>query len=202
MHEIALLTVMLQSHPMHGMAHGPDPLSLFNHHLAGLLVILLGVLGYLDAVASGKREWLKLLWPVPLIALGIYLLLRSDAAGWPPNIAGQLSEAEGVQHKLFALLALIIGGIELGRRLGRLTGSVWTSILYGALFVAGAFLIVHGGHHARVVHLEHLGMGLVAISIVAVKMAAEWKTSAPWLSAYLLPSLFTLLGLQLVLYVE
>lgn len=202
MHAIALLYPALQTHGMPGMTHGPDPLSLFNHHLAGVLVILLGVFGYLDAAASARREWLRLLWPLPLIAIGVYLLLRSDAPGWPPDLARQFSEAEGIQHKIFALLALTIGGIELARRLGYLRRAVWQHVLYGVLLVAGVFLIFHGGHHSHLVHAEHLGMGLVALSIVVVRVAADVQTNAPWLSAYLLPSLFTLLGLQLVLYVE
>jgi hypothetical protein len=202
MHPTALHVLALQAHEMPGMAHGPDPLSLFNHHLAGVLVIILGVLGFLDAAASGRREWLRVIWPVPLIALGVYLLLRSDAAGWPPDLARQLAETEGIQHKIFALLALIIGGVELSRRLGYLRGAVWKHVLYGVLLVAGVFLIFHGGHHSRIVHAEHLGMGLVAISIVVVRVAADLQMDARWLSAYLLPSLFTLLGLQLVLYVE
>lgn len=202
MHATTLHALALQGHDMAGMARGPDPLSLFNHHLAGVLVILLGVLGYLDAAASERRVWLRLLWPLPLIALGLYLFLRSDAPGWPPDLTRQLSETEGVQHKIFALLALTIGGIELARRLGYLRGAVWTHVLYGVLLAAGVFLILHGGHHARIVHAEHLGMGLVALSIVAVRVAADVQADVRWLSAYLLPSLFTLLGLQLVLYVE
>jgi hypothetical protein len=187
---------------MHSMMHAPDPFSLFNHHLSGVLVILLGVLAYVEATASGGREWARVLWPVPLLALGVYLLLRSDAPDWPPDIAGQLSESEGVQHKLFALLALTIGGIELARRLGRLRGSGWKHLVSGVLLVGGLALLLHGGHHSRTVHLEHLAMGIVAIAIASATAASALHSRARWISVYLLPSLFTLLGLQLVLYVE
>lgn len=199
MRGLLLLTLAQQ---MPGMTHGPDAFSLFNHRLSGLLVILLGVLAYVDATASGTREHVRLLWPIPLLALGVYLLARSDDPGWPPRLMGQLSTSEGIQHKIFAVLALSLGGIDMLRRLGRLTHPLWAYLFYAAMLLAGILLLFHGGHHSGTVRLEHSAMGAVAIAIALVKVTADRQRAARWLSTGLLPGLFLILGLQLVLYVE
>ncbi|HET7564506.1 MAG TPA: hypothetical protein VFJ96_05900 [Gemmatimonadaceae bacterium] len=196
-----LLHTLAQQMP--GMMHGPDAFSLFNHRLSGLLVLLLGALAYVDATASGKqRERVRLLWPLPLLLLGLYLLVRSDDPSWPPRFVKQLSTVEGIQHKLFAVMALSLGGIELLRRSGRLTHPLWSYVFYAVMLLAGVFLLFHGGHHSGMVHIEHTAMGVIAIAIAVVKVTADRKRAVTWLSASLLPGLFVLLGLQLLLYVE
>lgn len=199
MHALSLLSLAQQ---MPGMSPESVAFSLFNHRLAGLLVVLLGVLGVVDASASGKREWLKLLWPMPLIVLGIYLLLRSDAPAWPPHIVEQMSNAEGVQHKIFAVLVLSLGGIDLLRRSGRLMHPIWNYLFYAVMLVAGIFLLFHGGHHSALVRNEHAAMAVVAIAIVVAKVMADRKHTARWLAVGVVPSLFILLGVQLLLYTE
>src|SRR2546425_5742576 len=53
-------TTLFRSYP-------PDAFSLFNHHLAGVLVIVLAVFTALEGSPLGTQHpWLKYLWPLPL----------------------------------------------------------------------------------------------------------------------------------------
>src|SRR5437879_4575109 len=65
-------------HDMSRMSQAPDPLSLFNHHLAGWMLILVALIGVLELSPLKKYDWLRRLWPLPLIFLAMLMFLRSD----------------------------------------------------------------------------------------------------------------------------
>lgn len=202
---IYLCLLAAQIHHMdHGAMATPDELSLFNHRLAGVLVILLGVITYAEESRLGRSSWVRYLWPLPLLGLGTYLLIRSDGElPWPFRLHLWLHDMEAVQHKIFALIALSIGGIELLRRTGHLQQAGWRYMFYGIMFGGGLFLLFHRGvQHSHVVHLQHMAMGTVAIGVTVVKTLSDIQSGVLWLRLYLLPSLLLLLGFQLVLYVE
>ncbi len=54
----------------------------FNHHLAGLFLLLIGVLAFL-ARSSPKLSFLGFLWPFLFILPGLYLAVMSDPDVWP-----------------------------------------------------------------------------------------------------------------------
>lgn len=200
------LALALQTHDMHAgpeMAL-PDELSLFNHHLAGGLVILLAALTYLEESKSGRVKGVKYLWPLPLLGLSLYLLIRSDSElTWPPTVTGWLHDPEAIQHKIFAVLALGIGLVELFRRTGHLQHAGWRYVFYGSMFVAAVFLLFHSGeHHTHIIHQQHLGMASAGLAIGAVRVLSDIKNGIAWLRVYLLPGLILVLGLLLVFYRE
>ncbi len=201
-----LFALALQIHEVHA-GHGPsapDEFSLFNHHLAGLFLILLAGIAFLERTALGQRRGVQYLWPLPLIGLGIYLLLRSDGEiTWRFASAQWLPDAEAVQHKLFALLAVAIGVIELLRRARKLKHPGWRYIFYGCLFLGGLFLLFHSGaSHSHVVHRQHIGMGISAMGVSVARVLADNRSGDRWLGLYLLPGLILVLGLQLLFYFE
>ena len=197
------LALQHDMHAGHEMAPPPDPFSLFNHHLAGLLVILVAVFTYLEESRFGTtHRWVKYLWPLPLLAVATFVLLRSDSfvtlhwSEWLPD-------TEAVQHKLFGLLALAIGGIELLRRAGQLQHPAWGYVFYAGAFIGGLFLLFHAGvQHSHIIHQQHIGMGTAAVAIAVAKTWSDFQKHSPWLRLYLVPALFVVLGLQLALYVE
>ncbi len=200
------LALAFFQHDMHGMSHEmaseADPFSLFNHHLAGWLVVLVGLLTLLEESRFGQRRWVKCLWPLPLLAVAVFVLLRSDSdITWQFSV--WLPDTEAVQHKLFGLLALAIGLIELLRRTGHLTHVVWRYLFYAGLFGGGAFLLFHSGvQHSHIIHQQHIRMGATAIAIALAKVLADVTPRTAWLRMYLVPALFLGLGLQLAFYVE
>jgi copper resistance protein D len=210
---IILLASRFLTHALHlagmpGMEQGQIPvdrLSLVNHHLAGVLIILLGIFTFADnSQFTSRQKWTKYLWPTPLIALGVYLLFHSDYDSvWTLEAFTKLRDPENAQHKIFALMAVSLGLIELFHRTGYLKSPAWRYLFYGLMFAGGIFLIFHGGHHSKLIHVEHLGMGAVAICIAFAKVLSDWKAGiSRWVPLYLLPFLIVLLGLQLVFYFE
>jgi len=188
---------------MEHMNMGPDELSLFNHHFAGTLLILTAVFGFIEESPLRKYRWARYLWPLPLMVLAIYLLLRSDSE----HVSGLalshiLADPEAVQHKLFALLAMGIALLELLRRTGHLKHLAWSYILYTGMVAGGIFLLLHGGHHSMAVHEQHRIMGITAISIGVVKALGDILKNQIWLRSIALPMAMLALGIELVRYYE
>ncbi len=202
-----LLALFLQSHDMasmHDMPHTPDQFSLFNHHLAGVLILFLAVFTFLEESAFGKaHSWVKYLWPMPLFAEAIFIILRGDSElQWPIRLATIMPDAEAVQHKIFALLALGIAIIEFFRRTGRLSHPGWRYVFYGLMFVGGIFLFFHSGHHTMKIHYQHWAMGTWCVAVAVARVGADLKPRTTWLPRYLLPLFIMGVGLQLFFYVE
>lgn len=201
-----LLALALQAHDMHAGHEmpGPDPVSLFNHHLAGVLVVFLGGFSYLEHTKLGEQRWVKFLWPLPLLVLGVFLMIYSDNPQfWPFKLSRWARHWTAVQHKIFALVAILLGLIELFRRTGRLKHRAWPHVLNTLMLGAGVFLIFHrGGHHSSIIHIQHMGMGTVAVVLSLLKTVADLRTRLRWLSLYVVPALIVTLGLQLAFYVE
>jgi hypothetical protein len=199
----ALALKMIQMHAGHDTASMLDKDSLFNHHLAGTLVILLGVFAYLEQSELSRQRWVKLLWPLPLLALGTYLMLWSDNPQLRPfEFSSWMPSRNSLQHKIFALFEILLGLIELLRRTGHLKHIAWRQLLNGLILGAGIFLFFHRDHHSHVVHVEHFWMAVVAVTTALVKILTDYQNRTSWLSLYVMPALFVALGLQLALYVE
>jgi hypothetical protein len=144
----------------------------FNHHLAGIFVILIGLSELRPAMGIRALAWTWLLLPVAMLATGMFLLIWSDHDAWP---IGSLSFAqtflmgdwETVQHKLFGVLLLLIGGIEWLRRTGRLNHLWWRIPLPGFAIIGGLSLFMHshGAHpSAHKIALHHTIMGIMAVA--------------------------------------
>ncbi len=61
-----------------GMAY-----SNFNHHLAGIFIILIGLSEIRNGVAAWVLAWTRFLLPVFMVSIGVFLLIWSDHEGWP-----------------------------------------------------------------------------------------------------------------------
>ncbi|MFL6299365.1 MAG: LiaF transmembrane domain-containing protein [Terriglobales bacterium] len=201
---------MDHQHP--GKEPGPDPDSLRNHHIAGFGIIFLALLTYLEERNFAKLKYLKYFWPVLLYVIGIAVLIWSDPGTWPDGDTPLSTQPEAIQHKIFAVIALVIATIELFRRTGTLAHIAWRGVLSGAILVAGVFLLFHHGRHVHVVHLQHRAMGITAVLLGIAKftepaldgsVGAQQRMSLGQRLRSHLPSLLTLLlGLMFVFYFE
>jgi hypothetical protein len=200
-------------HEHSGMAEpGPDPDSLRNHHIAGFGVIFLALLTYLEERNFARLKYLKYFWPVLLYVIGFAVLIWSDPGTWPDGDTPLSTQPEAIQHKIFALIALVIATVELFRRTGALRHIAWRAVLSGAILTAGVFLLFHHGRHVHVVHLQHRAMGLTAALLGVAKftepaldgsVGAERRMSVGQRVRSHLPSLLTfVLGLMFVFYFE
>jgi hypothetical protein len=215
--------------PDHGSSHHHNPAvdqtdrwegspegkaySNFNHHLAGVFIILIGLSEVRYGFAASVLAWTRFLLPIFMVSVGVFLLIWSDHKGWP--FGSTFSEAfftgewETIQHKWFGILALVIGVIEWLRRTGQLTERWWRIPLPAFAIVGGLSLFLH--HHganpsAHKIALHHAVMGMMAVTAGSSKFLSDWKQSlvtdkpSPWELAW--AALVLLIGIQLLVYSE
>lgn len=186
----------------------------FNHHLAGVLVILMGLAELAQASRLPPLGWVKVLLPVSMLITGLFLLIWSDHEAWP---IGSLSfgqtyfggDHEILQHKTFGVLLLVVGIVELLRRFGRLRHFVWTVPLPILAAIAGVMLFghSHGAHpSAQKIAIHHTIMGTMALAAGSSKLlygslhSASGSPRVIW--EWIWGGLVFALGIQLFWYSE
>lgn len=192
----------------------------FNHMLAGVGVILVGMIELRTAMGWMAFAWLRWLLPVALVGSGIFLLIWSDHLAWPigswtlvETLSGK--DPEMLQHKIFGVLALMVGTVEWFRRAGILGHWCWSALLPGFALIGGMMLFIHmhGPHPAgHQIQNHHNVMGTLALSGGLAWFAGEWLSrpqasigdSSRW--AFILKCIWAflviLIGIQLMFYSE
>jgi len=189
--------------------------SQFNHHLAAVFVLLIGLSELLAAFTLRSLAWTRFLLPVTMLAAGGYLLGWSDHDAWP---IGSLSFAQTFvgddleiqQHKLYALLFLSVGTVEALRWLGKIPGREGAWPLPILAVVGGVLLFAHDHGENPAAHsiaMNHMIMGTIAIAAGLVRLAAPALLrrdglAGHWAWQFAWPGLILLLGVQLLLYTE
>ena len=154
----------------------------FNHALAGLGVILVGLTELRTAMGWTALTWSRWLLPASLVSSGIFLLIWSDHEAWPIGswtLAETFSgkDPEMLQHKIFGILALAVGMVEWVRRAGKLGQWAWSILLPGYALIGGGmlFLHMHGPHPAgHQIQIHHNVMGTLAMAGGLAWFAGEW----------------------------
>jgi copper resistance protein D len=187
----------------------------FNHHLAGVLVMLAGI--FFLAQGPLARRWPRVgyAWPLCLLLGGFFLLLVSDTEIWP---FGYMSftyaithNREDAQHKTFALILLVIGAIETLRASGRLKAA-WSAWVFPVVGILGCVLLLfheHGGMHGpdamktmfAVMH-EHYAFAAVGVLACVTKGLSDVKANWSGIFAKIWPVCMIALGILLVMYHE
>lgn len=188
----------------------------FNHHLAGLLVALAGVFLLLEDKLAKRWPAARYVWSWCFLAAGIFLLIFSDTEIWP---FGKMSfwyaithEPEDLQHKIFAVILLALGFIELQRARKRLQNA-WSAWAFPVIGVAGSVLLLFHHHQAGMVgphHMEtmehiqnqHRAFAATGGGIALTKGLSEVQTT--WRQAFqkIWPTLLIVLGVLLMMYTE
>jgi len=192
----------------------------FNHALAGVGVILVGLSELQTTVGWQVLAWSRWLLPASLLGAGIFLLIWSDHLAWPigpwtlsETVSGK--DPEMLQHKIFGVLALGVGTVEWFLRTGKLTHLFWRGLLPGFALVGGLmlFMHMHGPHPAGPqIQLHHHVMGTLALAGGLAWFAGEFvhqehvsPPTSSQLSSILkiLWALFVVtIGVQLLFYSE
>jgi uncharacterized membrane protein len=119
-----------------------------NHQIAGFALVAIAMLAILGR-SSQRFRGARYLWPLVLIAMGLFLAAWSDAEIWP---RGPLPwtwlidhDAESRQHKIYAVLLAAMGVVEFLRARGTL--KPWLqSWSFPLLAVCGAALLTMHSH--------------------------------------------------------
>jgi putative copper resistance protein D len=163
----------------------------FNHRLAAAFVLLIGLSELRSLLAATRLVWARFLLPVAMLGAGGFLLIWSDHDAWPIGSLGFAetfvgNDMEIVQHKLYGVLLLTVGAIEVARRAGRLPQAIWRLALPMLAFFGGAMLFthLHGAHPgAQKIATHHNVMGTLAMVGGACKLLGEWVTRPAHASA-------------------
>ena len=186
----------------------------FNHHLTGILVLIIGLSELRQALATPFWAWTRFFLPGALLSTGFYLLIWSDHEAWPIGSLSFMgtffgSDSEIFQHKSYALLSLLVGVIELFRRLGAIGHAMWVTPLPLFAVLGGLMLFghSHGVHPAAAkIALGHTIMGTMSVTAGSCKLLSDWfhfstrQWSVRWELLWAL--LILLIGVQLLLYSE
>jgi putative copper resistance protein D len=179
----------------------------YNHHFAGFVVLLMGVLAVLHA---GGARWARH-WPLAFLGMAVFLLIRNDPGSWP---LGQQGFWEGflypevVQHRLFVLLVTAFGIFEWAVRSQRLRSPRWALLFPLLCAVGGGLLLTHS--HASfnlkeefLIEVTHAPLGVLAL-VVGWARWLELRLAAAdaRLPGRIWPVAFLLVGVLLILYRE
>jgi copper resistance protein D len=202
----------------------PDPARLlaekkeseFNHHFAGLLVLLAGVFILVKDKLNQRWPYSQFAWPFCFLLSGLYLLVFSDTELWPFGPQswwyGLSHNPEDVQHKTFAVILLALGILEVQRARGVLK-SAWTGWVFPALAFCGSVMLLfhehqggmHGADHMAVmarIQAEHRHFAVAGFGIGALKGLSEFPTRWQATLAKLWSIPMIALGVLLMLYAE
>jgi putative copper resistance protein D len=179
----------------------------YNHHWAGIFVLLISLLALLNR--AGIR-WAKH-WPLLFLALAAFLLVRSDPEVWPLGNEGFWAawrDVEVAQHRFFVLLILLFGMFEWAVRTGRLRSPRAALVFPLLVSVGGAMLLTHTHQISNV--KDQLLIELTHTPLALSGVAAGW---ARWLelrlpgrggriAGWVWPVCFLFVGIILLWYRE
>jgi copper resistance protein D len=180
----------------------------YNHHWAGLIVLIMGILVLLEK--TGKAPWARH-WPLLLIVLAGFLFLRSEAEAWPTgslSFAESLRDPEFIQHKAFMVLMTAFAVFEWSVR-NQVMRNGWAKYVFPLICaLGGMMLLTHSHSIANVKELLLLEMTHMPLAVFAI-----WSGWTRWLelrldgraqviAGWLWPTFFCLTALTLLLYRE
>jgi putative copper resistance protein D len=153
----------------------------YNHHWAGLIVSLVGLLALLNR--AGLR--IARHWPLAFLGLAVFLFFRSDPETWPMGDIGffdSFRDVEVLQHRFFVLLIVVFAFFE-----WRVRATNWTNrsaaLVFPLLCAAGGTMLLTHSHAISNVK-DQLLIELTHTPLALAGIAAGW---ARWLEIRLNP---------------
>lgn len=188
----------------------------FNHHLAGILIILAGFFILAEAAFSNRRSFLRFAWPFCFLISGLFLLGFSDKELWPFGPQswwyGLTHSLEVLQHKAYALILLAIGIIEFQRARGVIRAG-WSRWIFPVLACFGSIMLlfhehsgvmIGAGHMTAMAQIQaqHRSFAAAGFGIGLFKGFSELPSQWQEMFTRLWSSLVIVLGVLLLVYSE
>jgi len=180
----------------------------FNHHWAGIFVLVMGLLALVHA--TGRARWARH-WPLVFLGLAGFLLVRNDPGAWPLGPLGfweSMRYPEVLQHRIFVLLVIAFGIFEWLVRTDRvhLHGA---ALVFPLLCAVGGGLLLTHSHAGLNLKQEYL-IEVTHVPLGVLAMVTGWSRwlelrlppSAGRLPGRIWPIAFSLIGVALILYRE
>jgi putative copper resistance protein D len=181
----------------------------YNHHWAGLIVLIAGLLALLSRHRT--MSWARF-WPLSFAGLAVFILLRADPENWPlgPRPFWQSFAAPDVlQHRVGGLLIVVFAAFECAVQAGKLRAR-WATYVFPAMCALGASLLLTHEHSAKDVKEAMLAeMSHTPIALLGITAGcSRWlelrlpKSRMATVASYLWPLCLTLVGIVLLNYRE
>ena len=182
----------------------------YNHHWAGIMVAIIGILALLERTGIRWLRWARH-WPAMFFVLAIFLFIRSDPEDWPAGDIGfweSLKDAEPLQHKFIVLLVVVFGAFEWSVRTGVLK-KPWAPLVYPILTAVGGIMLLMHSHNITdvkeqfLIEMTHIPLALLAV-ISAWSRWLELRLDPPLNARFgwVWPISYVLIGLLLLEYRE
>jgi copper resistance protein D len=188
----------------------------FNHHLAGFFVILAGAFTLVAGAWTRRWSFLRFVWPSCFLLAGLFLFIFSDTELWPFGSQswwyGLTHNLEDLQHKIFAVILLALGVLEI-QRARRTFKSARLGWVFPILACTGSVMLLFHEHHTGMHHAGHMetmariqaehrsfaatGFG-IGICKGLSEVSTQWKLTFQTLWSLLM----VVLGVLLMLYTE
>lgn len=179
----------------------------YNHHWAGIAVLLIGALALLNQAGVEPARH----WPLLFLALAAFLFLRSDPETWPLgeiSFWDSLRDTEVMQHRVFVILITVFGIFEWRVRTGRLGATRAALVFPLATALGGALLLTHNHAISNIkdqllIELSHTPLALAGITAAWARWL-ELRLDPPEsrIAGWVWPPCFMLAGAILLLYRE
>jgi putative copper resistance protein D len=188
----------------------------YNHHWAGLIVLVAGLLALVSRLP--RQQWARY-WPLLFLGLSVFILMRADPECWPLGprpFWASFTAPDVLEHRLYAVIIAVFAVFETGVQTGRLRSSAARSVFPVLCAVGGAFLLTHThaigeGNDEVFAELSHTPMAILG----AVAGWGRWlelrlDESAPAappsrsrrIAAWIWPLCLILVGILLLNYRE
>jgi copper resistance protein D len=115
----------------------------YNHHWAGLMVLLAGALAFVARIPGQK--WARH-WPLLFLGLSVFILIRADPECWPLGprpFWASFTAPDVLEHRLYALLIAAFAFFEWGVQTGRLRWARARYVFPLLCAAGGALLLTH-----------------------------------------------------------
>lgn len=182
----------------------------YNHHWAGIIVLLVGLLASL--AQAGKISWARN-WPLLFLGLSAFLFLRSDPEVWPLGPNGfwvTFADPEVLLNRVFALLVIGLAVFEWRVQTGRASSTRMGLVFPVLIAVSGALLLAHSHALGNIkeevlAELSHIPLAILAVIAgwsrwLELRLPTENRVRA--VVARLWPVCISLIGVVLLNYRE
>lgn len=142
----------------------------YNHHMAGLAVLALGLLAVLHQ--SARAPWARH-WPLGFLGLAAFLFVRNDPRAWPLGPTGfweSMLLPDVLQHRMAVLLIIALAVFEWMVRTAKLRSPGWAYVFPLLCAAGGGLLLTHS--HAMfnlraefLVEVSHSPLGILGVFI-------------------------------------
>jgi putative copper resistance protein D len=154
----------------------------YNHHWAGLIVLVAGLLALVSHFAL--MRWARF-WPASFAGLSIFILLRADPENWPLGprpFWASFSAPDVLAHRAAALLILCFAIFECAVQAGKLRAR-WAAMIFPVMCALGAVVLLTHDHASSDMSQDLLS-SLSHTPIALLGATAGW---ARWLELRLPP---------------